>query len=357
MELQEIDFSRPPYEMAQAEKDIYFTGQLKALTDYHGRRCLPYRRMLDALGYRPEINHYSELPWLPTGLFKRMRLTSLGEQAEYKVGQSSGTTGRKNASVVLDGETRFLQQQALTAILGTELGFRRLPMMVVERGSILADSRIFSAKVSGIRGFSLFGKNRTFVLNEDGKLEAETVRRFLERFGGQQFLIYGFTSQVWQHLYLECRQMGWKPDLSRAVLIHGGGWKKLRDLAVSREAFREGLLEQCGIRRIHDYYGMAEQAGSIFLECEHGHLHCSDYSAVLFRRAEDFSICDPGEKGLIQVMSLLPRSYPGHNLLTEDEGRLLGTDDCPCGRKGVYFEVTGRLARAEIRGCSDTYEN
>ena len=73
------------------------------------------------------------------------------------------------------------------------------------------------------------------------------------------------------------------------------------------------------------------------------------------RRAEDFSVCDPGEKGLIQVMSLLPKSYPGHNLLTEDEGRLLGVDDCPCGRRGVRFEVTGRAARAELRGCSDTY--
>ena len=40
----------------------------------------------------------------------------------------------------------------------------------------------------------------------------------------------------------------------------------------------------------------------------------------------------------------------------QDEGRILGEDDCPCGRKGKYFEILGRIQRAEVRGCSDTYE-
>jgi hypothetical protein len=67
------------------------------------------------------------------------------------------------------------------------------------------------------------------------------------------------------------------------------------------------------------------------------------------------SVCDFGEAGIIEVVSALPKSYPGHALLTEDEGIVIGEDDCPCGRKGKYFKVHGRLANAEIRGCSDTY--
>ena len=62
-----------------------------------------------------------------------------------------------------------------------------------------------------------------------------------------------------------------------------------------------------------------------------------------------------GETGIIEVVSVLPKSYPGHVLLTEDEGVILGEDDCPCGRKGKYFEVRGRMAKAEVRGCSDTF--
>jgi len=58
---------------------------------------------------------------------------------------------------------------------------------------------------------------------------------------------------------------------------------------------------------------------------------------------------------VIQVLSVLPRSYPGHSLLTEDVGALLGEDDCPCGRLGRTLRVDGRLKSAEPRGCSDTH--
>ena len=60
-----------------------------------------------------------------------------------------------------------------------------------------------------------------------------------------------------------------------------------------------------------------------------------------------------GETGLIQTLSLLPISYPGHNILTEDIGIIHGVDDCKCGKKGKYFSVLGRVPNAELRGCSD----
>ena len=58
---------------------------------------------------------------------------------------------------------------------------------------------------------------------------------------------------------------------------------------------------------------------------------------------------------MIQLLSLLPTSYPGHSILTEDIGSIYGEDDCSCGRKGKYFKIYGRLKNAELRGCSDTY--
>ena len=91
------------------------------------------------------------------------------------------------------------------------------------------------------------------------------------------------------------------------------------------------------------------------MECAYGHLHASIFSDVVTRRPIDFSECTIGESGIIQVVSAIPESYPGHSLLTEDAGVILGEDDCPCGRKGKYFKIHGRLKDAEIRGCSDTY--
>ena len=160
---------------------------------------------------------------------------------------------------------------------------------------------------------------------------------------------------IWQHFYKELLKNPNCIDLRNAILIHGGGWKKLANEAVSPEEFRERLKSVCGLSDIHDYYGMVEQTGSIYMQCECGHLHASIFSDVIMRRMKDFSVCDIGEKGVIQVLSLIPESYPGHSILTEDEGVLLGEDDCPCGRKGRYFEVLGRIKNAEVRGCSDTY--
>ena len=52
---------------------------------------------------------------------------------------------------------------------------------------------------------------------------------------------------------------------------------------------------------------------------------------------------------------MLPRSYPGHSILTEDMGIVHGVDDSPTGWRGKYFTVTGRIPAAELRGCSDTF--
>ena len=101
---------------------------------------------------------------------------------------------------------------------------------------------------------------------------------------------------------------------------------------------------------------MAEQTGSIYMECEAGHLHASIFSDILIRNPKDFSCCPIGKKGIIQVLSPLATSYPGHSILTEDMGLILGIDDCPCGRKGKYFRIEGRIPKAEIRGCSDVRE-
>ena len=97
---------------------------------------------------------------------------------------------------------------------------------------------------------------------------------------------------------------------------------------------------------------MVEQTGSIFIECKFGYFHTTIYSDILIRNS-NFDINNFNSVGLIQLISLLPTSYPGHNILTEDLGEIIGEDDCLCGLKGKYFKVHGRVKEAELRGCSD----
>lgn len=218
---------------------------------------------------------------------------------------------------------------------------------------------MFSARGAGILGFSMFGVDRTYALNDEMKINVAAIEQFLERHSNERILLFGFTFMIWQFFYKELLKLSGSKerfDFSKGVLIHGGGWKKLANEAVSPAEFKDRLELVCGLTDIHDYYGMVEQTGAIYMQCECGHLHASNFSDVLIRRGSDFSLCGSGERGIVQVVSVLPYSYPGHSLLTQDEGTVLGEDDCPCGRKGKYFVIHGRLKNAEVRGCSDTFE-
>ena len=230
-----------------------------------------------------------------------------------------------------------------------------MPMIIIDSPSVIKNRLMFSARGAGILGFSIFGADKIYALDDEMKIDFGAIEAFLEKHKNEKILLFGFTFMVWQHFYKELLLSEKRLNLNNAVLIHGGGWKKLVSEAVSPQEFEKRLNSVCGLSDIHDYYGMVEQTGCIYMQCECGHLHASVFSDVIIRRERDFSVCEKGEKGIVQVVSVLPKSYPGHSLLTEDEGILLGEDDCPCGRKGKYFTINGRLKNAEIRGCSDTY--
>jgi hypothetical protein len=112
-----------------------------------------------------------------------------------------------------------------------------------------------------------------------------------------------------------------------------------------------------GIQRVINFYGMAEQVGSVYFENSRHHLHASVYSDVIIRDIKTLEPLPPGRVGLIQVVSALPESYPGHSLLTEDLGVVEGCDNPPTGMNGQYFRILGRVPKSELRGCSDTFQS
>ena len=347
----------PPYGMAKAEKQAFLTEELKTLSLHHAQRCPEYARMLDAVGCDPAgIQSFEELPPLPVRLFKEFSLKSVPEEDLHRTMTSSGTTGQQVSRIFLDRETSTLQSKVLAAIMADFLGKQRLPMIILDTSAVIKNRAMFSARGAGILGFSMFARDKLYALDENMQLDVDGLTAFLDKHQGEDIFLFGFTFMIWQHFIDQLKKTGYQPDLSRGILVHGGGWKKLADQHITTEQFKEALRDTCGLTRVHNYYGMVEQTGTVYMECECGHLHAPVWSDITIRRASDFSVAEVGKTGLIQVSSLLPRSYPGHALLTEDEGRILGEDDCPCGRKGKTFESLGRIKRAEVRGCSDTYE-
>ena len=345
-----------PYSFDKISKTKYLESYFYELTQFHYKNCIQYKNMLDAIGYDCKDKcHYSEIPFLPVRLFKMFDLYSVPKGNIVKTMTSSGTSGQAVSKIFLDKKTALNQSKVLAKIVSTYLGSKRAPMVIIDSPSILKNRNMFSARGTGILGFSIFGTKKLYALDENMEFNLDDVLAFIKQNQDQKIFIFGFTFMIYQHFIKKLKEEKIKFDLSNAILIHGGGWKKLVNESVTSVEFRKMLNQLCGINSVYDYYGMVEQTGSIFMECEYGNMHTSIFSDIFIRRPYDFSMADVGERGIIQTLSILPTSYPGHSLLTEDEGILLGEDDCQCGRFGKYFKIIGRIKNAELRGCSDTY--
>ncbi|MGQ0709296.1 MAG: LuxE/PaaK family acyltransferase [Rhodoferax sp.] len=345
----------PVFGLGAADKARYLLAEMNRLTAHHQAACPPYQRLLAGLGMQAQASSLAEVPFLPVRLFKHHRLQSIADTEVIKTMTSSGTSGQAVSQIVLDKATSAAQVKALSRIMTDFIGPRRLPMLVVDCRATVADRLRFSARTAGVLGFSMFGREITYALTDAMEPDLAAIDDFVRRHGDAPVLVFGFTFVVWKYLVRALEQAGRTVSLGAGLLVHGGGWKQLANEAVGADEFRARVLAATGIARVHNYYGMVEQTGSIFMECEAGHLHAPVYSDILVRDPVDFSPLPLGQAGLIQLLSVLPHSYPGHSLLSEDIGEVLGEDDCACGRRGRYFRVHGRLQGAEVRGCSDTF--
>ena len=341
------------FTLTQREKEMRLLPELVALTERHRAASPAYARILAATDHEPGRPYASlaELPWLPVRLFKTHVLKSIPDDEVFRVLTSSGTTGDLSR-IYLDKAAAAAQARMLTRTLQSVLGPRRLPMLVVDTLAVVKDRTSFSARGAGVLGMMNFGRDHVFALDEHGASDLDAVRRFLQRHGRQPFLIFGFTFMVWLYLYELTRGQGL--DLSHGTLIHSGGWKKLADRAVDNAEFRRAFAADTGLIRSHNFYGMVEQIGVVYLEGPGGgSLYCPDFADVIIRDPQTWAEQPPGVPGLVEVVSTLPESYPGHALLTEDLGVVHGVDDGSW--PGKRFSILGRLPRAEARGCSDTF--
>ncbi len=349
----------PPYSLPQDEKRAMLRPRLEALTRHHYEACAAYRNVVDhVFGGLDTVDfgRLEDLPFLPVSLFKTHELKSVSDADVIKVLTSSGTTGQQASRVVVDAETSQVQSAVLVKVAQHFLGRERLPMVILDHAGVVKDRRSYSARAAGILGMAQFGYRPFYALREDMSLDAEGLVAYLGSMRDRRILLFGFTWMVWQHFAGALESLGLRPDLSRGVLVHSGGWKKLHDVAVTPAEFRERLRVLTGLPRVIDFYGMVEQVGSVYFENELHLLQAPIYSDVIVRDPVTLEPLPDGRPGLLQVVSCLPTSYPGHSLLTEDLGVIRGADLPGTELKGRSFEVLGRVPRADLRGCSDTFE-
>lgn len=336
-----------PFGIGTEAKRRLLLPRLNDLTTHHRLECMAYRKMVDLAFQNTDADCFEDVPYLPIALFKYRTLRSIAASDIKVTIRSSGTSGAVRSAVDLDAGTARLTSVALSSVLASLTGGQRLPMLIIDTQEALKGAEGMGARAAAILGLMPFGRDHTFALRADMELDENVFMSFFKKYPDQPVLIYGFTYLIWQYLRPVCEQR--RPDLSRALLFHSGGWKKLYEQSVSTDFFNHHFKEIAGLEQIVNFYGMAELPGVIFPSNKEGYLRVPNFAHVVIRDPSTFAPVTDGTPGLIQILSALPESFPGHSILTED----IGLIEPETSESGQCIRILGRAPKAELRGCSD----
>ena len=306
------------------------------------------------------INSLEQIPFIPVNMFKYFDLITCKKENVVRILNSSSTTGSAPSKVYIDKATSVRQSRGLISTLTSFLGSYRRPMLIIDSEEVNKKNGTITARGAAIRGVSSFGKNLTYVMdmvNGDLVLNVKRLKEFEEKYKDEDILVYGFTYIIWTRFVKGLKEKDIKINIPKIKLLHSGGWKKLTEQKVEKEEFNKSVAEIFGTspKNIIDFYGMVEQVGVVFIDCECGYKHVPDFAEVIILDTLTLKEVEKGKCGFIEVMSGLTSSYPGQAILTEDIGEFIGIDDCKCGRKGKYFKFKDRVEKSETRGCGDTF--
>ena len=221
--LAEEELNIPPYSLSKDEKRAFLTKHLTTLTCQHYENCAEYKKILDATSFDVNnISDYSQIPFLPVRLFKEYELKSVPTESVVKTLTSSGTTGQRVSKIFLDKSTSATQSKVLTKIISSFLGKQRVPMLILDTSAVIKNRAMFSARGAGILGFSMFGTDRLYALDDEMILNVNAIKAFLEKHQGETIFLFGFTFMIWLHFYKELKKLGIKLDLS--MVVAGRSW-------------------------------------------------------------------------------------------------------------------------------------
>lgn len=350
-----------PYKLGAEQHEAGLLALLKDVLDCASEHSPQYRNFAERwpINYR-KAGRIADLPYLPVGVFKADPPLVLVEQSAItRTLASSATTGQVPSRVVLDAATARRMTKGVITIIRDFIGPARRPYLVIDTPATLSGSGELGARGAAIQGLRSFATEIVCCLNNDAAgnlvLDEEKLIECAARWRDTEVLVYGFTYILWNHLVKTLQAKGIRLDMPKVRILHSGGWKRLQQQSVTRDVFAAGVASVfgCSSDRVIDFYGMVENVGVVYPDCEQGNKHVPSFAEVIVRDPLTLEPVHAGQQGLVQVCSALPASFPGFLVMTEDIGEVIRHDGCPCGRRGTAFRFVSRAPKAETRGCGN----
>jgi len=351
----------PPYELSPGERHSVLLALLKRELAYGSEQNSSFDNYVKhwPVDYRV-ADRIADLPYLPVAVFKANPPLSLVLRAEItRTLTSSATSGQIPSRVVLNAATAKRMTRSIVTIIRDFVGAARRPYLVIDTPENTSPQNQLGARGAAIQGLRSFATELFCCLsrNDLGEvvLDVNELFKFAAKWKETDVLVYGFTYIIWTHFVLPMLREGISLDMPKVHVLHSGGWKRLQEKAVTKDIFMRDVAAVfgCSTGRVIDYYGMVENVGVVYPDCERGNKHVPVFADVIVRDPLTLAPVQAGQQGLVQVCSVLPTSFPGFLLLTDDMAELIDYDGCPCGRRGPYFRFAKRVPKAETRGCGN----
>jgi len=310
-----------------------------------------YGRFCAARGKTPAtVRSWREIPAVPTGAFKELPLRCFPAERTVKTFRTSGTALARRGELHLD--TLALYEASLVpsfeaGVLPDFVAGERLPCLVLapspEEAPDSSLSHMFGVML-GRRGGAGSG---WFV--RGGRLEVDALLAALERAQASTKLLLCGTAFAFVHLLEALERRGSRLALPPGARVMETGGFKGRSRALAREDLRAWIGERLGVpaNRVVNQYGMTE-LGSQFYDSvlrEPGARRrklAPPWTRVVAVDPETGRPRAPGQAGALHVVDL---ANTGSVLA-------IATADLGVLEPDGGFEVLGREAGAEARGCS-----
>ena len=319
-----------------------------------------YHRWCDGLGVFPQqLKHWSEVPALPTSAFKELDVTSLTGGARTRVFHSSGTTEQRPGRHFHHAESLALYEASLVAwfraclFAGANKRVRILsltpPASAAPHSSLVHMFETVGREFGSVPGEFFGATDATGAWSLAEARLAVSLAAAIE--AGQPVLMLG-TAFNYVHLADAFERDGKAfhlPPGSRA--LETGGYKG-RSRSLEKAGLHRLIGERLGLSagQIVCEYGMSELGSQAYdvgpFDVEGAtprdrRFQFPPWARVRIVSPETGREVDDGQRGLVRVFDLA-------NLWSVSA---VQTEDLAI-RRGTGFELLGRAAATEARGCS-----
>ena len=307
---------------------------------------LAYQKICAARKLTPQIvEHWTQIPFVPTAAFKELELTSLAQEERTSVFHSSGTTGQEPSRHFHSAESLAIYEASLWKWFQINFGdvgelvFLTPNQIAAPRSSLVHMFETIRGKFALPE--SVFAGN----ISADGSWTvdfAATIGKLkISCTAGRPLTLLG-TAFSFVHLvdFLAKNNLRFHlPENSR--VMETGGYKN-RSRTMPKSELHSLISEQLGVpcENIICEYGMSELSSQAYAKSS-GEFQFPPWARAQIVSPENGREVADGETGLIRIFDLA-NVFSVAAIQTEDLGI----------RRSDSFELIGRAHLAEPRGCS-----